>query len=242
VLASLTEAVLGAGTAGTRAVDASWQKRAMTALIGFKTAADLGLAVEELAEVMEPVLEQMENDVRNTLDVLCWDEDQVEAYLVSGRLPLWSRWMMQLYHELLMNVVQGVSKHGWDLVQIDMAFYTRVLINFRVMARRRFPFILRTYVFLRDARHEGWTPPMLVKVRTTYTSKVLLSIQTRLPVGTSTCSYCLSRTLHAGSHASCPFKSKTKTVARAAAAAATSKLEAGMSKAAAIAEALAEAE
>jgi hypothetical protein len=93
VLASRTEAVLGAGTAGTRAVDASWQKRAMTALIGFKTAANLGLAVEELAEVMEPVLEQMENNVRNTLDVLCWDEDQVEAYLVSGRLPLWSRWM-----------------------------------------------------------------------------------------------------------------------------------------------------
>jgi len=112
------------------------------------------------------------------------------------------------------------------------------------MARRRFPFILQIYVILRDARHKGWTspPPILVKARTTYTSKVLLSIQTRLPVGTSTCSYCLSRTLHAGSHASCPFKSKTKTVARAAAAAATSKLEAGMSKAAAIAEALAEAE
>jgi hypothetical protein len=115
VLASLTEAVLGAGTAGTRAVDASWQKRAKTAMIGVKTAADHGLAVKELAEVMEPVLEQMENNVRNTLDVLCWDEDQVEAYLVSGRLPLLSRWMVQLYHELLLNVVQGVSKHGWDL-------------------------------------------------------------------------------------------------------------------------------
>jgi len=159
VLASLTEAVLGAGTAGTRAVDASWQKRAKTAMIGVKTAADHGLAVEELAEVMEPVLEQMENNVRNTLDVLCWDEDQVEAYLVSGRLPLWSRWMVQLYHELLLNVVQGVSKHGWDLVQIDMAFYTHALINLCAMARRRFPFILRTYVFLRDARHKGWTPP-----------------------------------------------------------------------------------
>ena len=66
---------------------------AKTAMIGVKTSANLGVAVEELAEVMEPVLEQMENDVRNTLDVLCWDEDQVEAYLVSGRLPLWSRWM-----------------------------------------------------------------------------------------------------------------------------------------------------
>jgi len=112
VLASLMEAVLGAGTAGTRAVDALWQKRAKTTMIGVKTAADLGVAVEELAEVMEPVLEQMENNVRNTLDVLCWDEDQVEAYLGSGRLPLWSRWMVQLYHELLLNVVQGVSKHG----------------------------------------------------------------------------------------------------------------------------------
>jgi len=208
---------------------------AKTAMIGVKTSANLGVAVEELAEVMEPVLEQMENDVRNTLDVLCWDEDQVEAYLVSGRLPLLSRWMVQLYHELLLNFVQGVSKHGWDLVQIDMAFYTRALINLRAMARRRFPFILQTYVFLRDARHEGWTPPKLVKARTTYTSKVLLSIQTRLPAGTSTCSYCRSRILYAGSHALCPFKSKTKTVA-------TSKLEAGMSKAAAIAEAFAEAE
>jgi len=66
--------------------------------------------------------------------------------------------MMQLYHELLMNAVQGVSKHGWDLVQIDMAFYTRALINLCATARRRFPFILRTYVFLRDARHKGWTP------------------------------------------------------------------------------------
>ena len=213
VLASLTEAVLGAGTAGTRAVDESRQKRAKTAMISVRTAADLGVAVEELAEVMEPVLEQMENDVRNTLDVLCWDEDQVEAYLVSGRLPLLSRWIVQLYHKLLLNFVQGVSKHGCDLVQIDMAFYTRALINLRAMARRRFPFIL-TYVFLRDARHEGWTPPKLVKARTTYTSKVLVSIQTRLQVGTLTCSYCLSRTLHAGSHASCPFKSKTKTVAR----------------------------
>jgi hypothetical protein len=72
-------------------------------------------------------------------------------------------------------------------------------------------------------------------------SKVLLSIQTRLPAGAATCSYCLLRTQHSGSHASCPFKSKSKTAARAAAAAATSKLEAGMTKAA-IAEALAEAE
>jgi aminoglycoside phosphotransferase len=70
-------------------------------------------------------------------------------------------------------------------------------------------------------------------------SKLLLSIQTRLPAGAATCSYCLLRTQHSGSHASCPFKSKT--AARAAAAAATSKLEAGMTKAA-IAEALAEAE
>jgi len=78
VLASLTEAVLGAGTAGTRAVDASWQKRAKTAMIGVKTAADHGLAVEELAEVMEPVLEQMENNVRNT-----W------TYCAGTRTRLW---------------------------------------------------------------------------------------------------------------------------------------------------------
>jgi hypothetical protein len=159
VLASLTEAVLGAETAGTRAVDTSWQKRDKTAMVGVKTAADLGVAVEELSEVMDPVLEQMENHVCNTLDVLCWDDDQVEAYLVSGRLPLLSWWMVQLYHELLLSFVQGVSKHGWDLVRIDRVFYfTRALVNLRAMARRRFPFILRTYVFLRDPRHEGWTP------------------------------------------------------------------------------------
>jgi len=67
--------------------------------------------------------------------------------------------LASLTEAVLMNVVQGVSKHGWDLVQIDMAFYTRALINLCATARRRFPFILRTYVFLRDARHKGWTPP-----------------------------------------------------------------------------------
>jgi hypothetical protein len=34
--------------------------------------------------------------------------------------------MVQLYHELLLNFVQGVSKHGWDLVQINGVLHTRV--------------------------------------------------------------------------------------------------------------------
>jgi hypothetical protein len=237
-LASLAAAMQGKGEAGARSMDTMWSKPARNPLTGVTDADELASLVFKDSRMREPALENMDHEFRNILSEEKWRDSDVDAYLISGMLPAIARWTANYFLELLLKFSLGISIRGWDMVAVAIRFYDTELTNIRAAAKRGFPFLYRTYMFLRDARHEKWTPRKLLDDRTTYTNKGYMELRSLLPTASplpGTCSYCGSA-LHRGSHPQCTFKMlETALLAKQAAGRAMMKIATGMTKGVAVA-------
>jgi hypothetical protein len=139
------------------------------------------MLVEKYSRMREPALENMANEFRNIIGIEEWKDSDVDAYLISGMLPLIARWTAAHFLELLLKFSLGISKRGWDMVAVDVQFYDTEVSNLRATSRRRFPFLYRTYMFLREARDQGWAPRKLLDERTTCTNSMCLGLRALLP-------------------------------------------------------------
>jgi hypothetical protein len=215
-LANLTAALQGTGDSGARHFDTIWKKPSRNPLTRLKDAEGLATLVEM--------------------------DSEVDSYLISGMLPSIARWTADYFLELLLKFSLVISQRGWDVVAVDVKFYDTELSNLRATCRRRMPFLYRTYMFLRDARDEGWVPRKLLAERTTYTNSSILELRALLPhlALPGACSHCGS-SIHKGSHSQCVFKCLTTAVqAKDAAGRTTAKIATGMGKNVAIADAIKE--
>jgi hypothetical protein len=241
-LANLTAALQGTGDSGARHFDTIWKKPSRNPLTRLKDAEGLATLVEKYSRMREPALGNMANDFRNILGVEHWMDSEVDSYLISGMLPSIARWTADYFLELLLKFSLVISQRGWDVVAVDVKFYDTELSNLRATCRRRMPFLYRTYMFLRDARDEGWVPRKLLAERTTYTNSSILELRALLPhlALPGACSHCGS-SIHKGSHSQCVFKCLTTAVqAKDAAGRTTAKIATGMGKNVAIADAIKE--
>ncbi len=241
-LASLTAALRGEGEAGARPMDTIWKEKSRNPLTKVTDAEGLATLVEKYSRMREPALENMANEFSNILGVEEWTESEVNSYVISGMLTSIARWTADCFLELLLKFTLGLSKQGWDMVEVDIQFYNTELSNLRATSMRRFPFLYRTYMFLRDARDQGWAPRKLLAERTTYTNSACLEIRALLPHCTppGVCTHCGS-SLHKGFHSQCVFRRlETSLQAKDAAGRATAKISTGMAKHVAITEAIKE--
>lgn len=191
-MANLTAALQGTGEAGARPMDTIWKKTSRNPLASVTSAEGLATLVEKYARMREPALENMANEFRNTLCVEHWREADVDAYLISGMLPCLARWTADYFLELLLYFSLGIPTRGWDMVAVDIKFYNTELSNVRATSKRRFPFLYRTYMVLREARVHRWAPMRLLGERTNYASKSCLELKALIPHFTlpGSCSHC----------------------------------------------------
>jgi hypothetical protein len=223
-------------------MDTIWKKTSRNPLASATSVESLATLVEKYSRMREPALENMANEFRNTLGVEHWREADVDSYLISGMLPCLARWTADYFLQLLLSFSLGIPTRGWDMVTVDIKYYHTELSNLRATSKRRFPFLYRTYMFLREAQDERWEPMRLLGERTNYASKACLEMKALIPHFTlpGSCSNCGS-SLHKGSHSQCVFKRlETSSLAKDAAGRATAKIDNGLAKNLAIAEAIKE--
>ena len=244
-IAELTAAIRGGGEPGTRPVDSLWQRASRNPLKGIKDAEELGVLIENYTSMKEAAIDNMGYEFRNILGVEMWNESDVDAYLISGMLPAIARWTADYFLELLLKFSIILSTQGWAMAAVDIQFYNKELSKLRLTTRRRLPFLYRTYMFLREARHESWSPRKLLDARTIHLNAGVIELRSFIPSlgAPGACSFCGTTFLHKGQFDKCCFRQLPLTVqAQSAAGKAAVKISNGMKKPLAIHEAIVEAQ
>jgi hypothetical protein len=167
------------------------------------------------------------------------------SYRAAGGLPNIPRWTLMCFKELLLQCLARVNSVGWEVVACDIKYYSDTLHFIRTTSTTRIMHLVKTYVFLRDARHASFMTHKQLTDRVTNMSKKLL-LNTPAPNkqqnngGRAGCSRC-NGTFHP-ERPTCPFVGMTYAKSRAAAKQVQAKIDGGMTVQLAIKEVLDAAE
>jgi hypothetical protein len=122
-----------------------------------RSADDLETGREELESQVTEILSTMEATFSQILFVNGWATvDMIDLYLASGLLPNVMRSSMALYQALWMHLCTLTLKHPFNIVAIHVKHHSGHLRQLRMYATTRCRLIVRTYIYLRDAKHSNY--------------------------------------------------------------------------------------
>jgi hypothetical protein len=218
--------------------DVRYKSTGRNALGKISTVDQLYDATSGLQKIKKSVLEGMGVDMKGTLSKLCWSTEQLELFILVGRLPLMSRLSIDFFGQLLMYFqrVATSTVNGWELAKVDLDCFAEALKDIRFAASTRLMMIVKTYAYLRDAVASGFSTAELTDARHVYTMSAIASLREPLPAAAGTprgvrivptpCLHCGQSGLHPIGAAECIFKSISRPKAKQAAREVTEKMSA----------------
>jgi hypothetical protein len=141
---------------GDVAHDTLWARAKHNSLNQVKSAESLQKLFDEVAVVDTVVMENMVNKVSKVLLDAFWSDSDAMNYCVAGGLPNISRWTLAYYKELLLQCLARVNSLGWAVVAVNVKYYSDELHLIRTTSTTCFTHLVKSYVFLRDARHDNY--------------------------------------------------------------------------------------
>lgn len=222
--------------------DTLWARAKRNSMNQVKSAESLQRLSDEVAVVDTVVMENMVNEVSKVLLDAFWSESDAMNYCVAGGLPNISRWTLAYYKELLLQCLARVNSLGWAVVAVDVKYYSDELHLIRTTSTTRFTHLVKTYVFLRDARRDSYMTHKQLSNRVASMNKIMCQQMDRpgggggggAAAGRRSCARCHG-TFHQDMP-SCPLDNMSFAKSRLAAKAVQAKIDAGTTAAVAIKE------
>jgi hypothetical protein len=121
-----------------------------------RTLEDLETGREELEAQASEIMGNMEATICQILFVNGWTRGDIDIFLASGLLPNVMRSTMALYQALWMHLCTLTLKHPFRVVSLHIKHHADKLRTLRVYATTRCRLIVRSYIYLRDAKHKNY--------------------------------------------------------------------------------------
>ena len=209
--------------------DTLWQQKSRHALGNIKTKEDFMQHVEKVTSVRKSAFQRQADLFRHQLTKEGFKPSEIDKYVHTGGLPILILRTYGYYMELL-HLLQGYAISAtstWVNSQAHhlLKYHSDKLLELRGAAFERRHFILRVYIYLRDAQSAKFTDISMM----TKFFKVVDGLPSSAPVGRDTnsapspaptsCGHCRFPALHvhikrAQTKACCPFKDHSSTLAR----------------------------
>ena len=214
-------------------IDTMWQSNQRPALARVKTPEDLEDLIQEIAEVQKSSFEQQSDQLYTFLSARNYSTEEIERYQERGGLTVITRATYWYYMALLSHIrarYYGAPKgtdwkktHGYGIWD----YYNNKLLTLRGTSSSKRHFLLRVYVYLREANGKEFNEPGMAK----YLWNRLTALQSDSGEKgggsggggtTDRCGHCRNKALHTllkreHTKTNCPFKDLSQSLARKAA-------------------------
>jgi hypothetical protein len=117
---------------------------------------DLETGREELEAQASEIMGNMETTICQILFVNGWAKGDIDIFLVSDLLLNVMRSTMALYQALWLHLCTLTLKHSFRVVSIHIKHHADKLRTLRVYATTRCRLIVRSFIYLRDAKHKNY--------------------------------------------------------------------------------------
>ena len=214
-------------------IDTLWQSNQRPGLDRVKTPEDLEELIEEIEEVQESSFEQQEDQLYTFLSSRHYSTKEITRYQERGGLPIITKATYRYYMALLNYIRQryhaAPKGTSWKKTQGYgiWDYYNSKLLTLRGTSTSKRHFLLRVYVYLREANAKKFHEPSMAKYLWNYVTALQGNSEEKGGGagggGTADrCGHCRNKTLHTllkreHSKTKCPFKDLSQTLARKAA-------------------------
>jgi hypothetical protein len=212
-------------------IDTMWQSSQRPGLSRVKSPEDLEELIEAIEEVREASFEQQDDQIYTFLSARHYSTKEITRYQDRGGLPLITRATYRYYLALLNQIRQRYHSApkgtSWKQTQGYgiWDFYNSKLLTLRGTSTSKRHFLLRVYVYLREAHEKKFYESSMAKYLWNYVTALQGDQKGGGAGGAAAaerCSHCRHKALHVllkkeHQKAHCPFKDVSQQLARKAA-------------------------
>lgn len=214
-------------------IDTMWQSSQRPGLARVKSPEDLDDLIESIEEVREASFEQQDDQIYTFLAARHYSTKEITRYQDRGGLPLITRATYRYYMALLNQIRQRyhAAPKGTSWKQTQgygmWDFYNSRLLTLRGTSTSKRHFLLRAYVYLREAHEKKFYDSSMAKYLWNYVAALQGSGEQKVGGAgggavVERCGHCRHKALHAllkkdHQKAQCPFKDLSQQLARKAA-------------------------
>ena len=189
-------------------VDGRWAASSRNQLKKVTSDDELQLLCDTIGKVRDRVVKNMHAIMSTIFGNYLWGSDII-GYRTQGNL--FSRIAtvsLEDYMYLLSYLLRLSRREGWDCAKVALDYHAENLTVIRGTAPSRLNALTSIYIYLRDARVDGFNAPELQEKRNAHICGEFARLEQGIAAGSAaSCGKCHgSARVHTGGRAKCPFK------------------------------------